>query len=368
MRTLLVTNDFPPKVGGIQTYLWELWRRLPPDDVTVLTTPHDAAVEFDADQPFRIHRTKAPVLLPSPGLAHQVDRLADETGSELVVLDPVLPVGAIGLGLRHPYAVVMHGSELISRLPGAGQLAGRILQGARHVIAAGGYPASETKRLAGSRCPPISVIPPGIDATRFRPLSEAERTEARRSFGLDPDQRLVVGISRLVRRKGFDVLLEAAGLLDGVAVAIGSTGRDHDRLARLIEEKHLPGRLLGRIPDDRLPALYGCGDLFAMLCHVRWGGLEVEGFGIVFVEAAACGVPQVAGASGGAADAVIDGETGVVVEHPRDAHAVAAAIGALLDDDDRRLAMGKEARRRAETDFNYDLLAARLATTLDGVV
>ena len=123
-------------------------------------------------------------------------------------------------------------------------------------------------------------------------------------------------------------------------------------------------RLLGRVPDDDLPDLYGCADVFAMLCRSRWGGLEQEGFGIVFLEAAAAGVPQVAGQSGGSAEAVVDGETGLVVGDPGDVDAVTRALGALLDDPSRRAAMGRAARERAEREFAYEVLVERLAGAL----
>lgn len=367
LRHLLVTNDFPPKVGGIQTYLWELWRRLPgaADDVTVLTTPHPDAAAFDAAQPFRIVRTKEQVLLPTPSLRGRIDALADETGAELVVLDPALPVGMLGPSLRHPYALVLHGSELAGRLPLGGREMGRVVAGATRVVAAGNYPASEARRVAGDRTPPVTVIAPGVDTERFRPLTEDERRTARERFGLPVDAELVVGVSRLVPRKGFDVLIAAAGELRAshpdLLVAIGGGGRDHDRLQKRIDDTNAPARLLGRIADDDLPALYAAADVFAMCCRTRWAGLEPEGFGIVFLEAAACGVPQVAGDSGGAADAVVDGETGIVVRDPRDPHEVATALRALLDDDDRRADMGRKGHERAVAEFTYDHLAARLA-------
>jgi phosphatidylinositol alpha-1,6-mannosyltransferase len=366
LRHLLVTNDFPPKVGGIQTYLWELWRRLPgaADDVTVLTTPHPDAAAFDAAQPFRIVRTKEQVLLPTPSLRHRIDALATEVGAELVVLDPALPVGMLGPSLHHPYAVVLHGSELAGRLPLGSRQMGRVVAGATRIVAAGNYPASEARRVAGDRTPPITVIAPGVDTARFRPLTDDERRAARERFGLPAGARLVVGVSRLVPRKGFDVLIAAAHELRSthpdLLVAIGGGGRDHDRLQKRIDDTNAPARLLGRIADDDLPALYGAADVFAMCCRTRWAGLEPEGFGIVFLEAAACGVPQVAGDSGGAADAVVDGETGIVVRHPRDPHEVAAALRTLLDDDARRAQMGRTGHVRAVAEFTYDHLAARL--------
>ena len=125
-----------------------------------------------------------------------------------------------------------------------------------------------------------------------------------------------------------------------------------------------PVRMLGRVPDADLAALYGSADVFAMLCRNRWIGLEQEGFGIVFLEAAACGVPQVAGDSGGAAEAVSDGETGLVVREPRSVEEVETALGRLIADDALRHTMGTAARQRAEAEFSYDLLAARLDAAL----
>jgi phosphatidylinositol alpha-1,6-mannosyltransferase len=123
-------------------------------------------------------------------------------------------------------------------------------------------------------------------------------------------------------------------------------------------------RLLGGVADDDLPALVGAADVFAMACRNRWGGLEQEGFGIVFMEAAAAAVPQVAGASGGSDEAVEDGVTGFVVERPRDPGAVAGALRRLLVDPDRRHRMGTAARARATSSFSYDRLAPRLADAL----
>ena len=368
---LLVTNDFPPKVGGIQTYLWELWRRLPSEDVTVLTTPHPDAAAFDAAQPFRIERTRDRVLLPTPSLKRRIEALRDEVGATLVVLDPAVPVGLIGPTLDTPYAVVLHGSELVGRIPvGGSQAMGEVVKRAVHVIAAGNYPASEARRVAGDRTPPVTIIPPGVDTERFRPAGDAAARDAtRRRFGIPDGADLVVGLSRLVPRKGFDVLVDAASRLRSthpdLHVAIAGSGRDHDRLQKRIDETGAPASLLGRIDDTDLPGLYAAADVFAMCCRTRWAGLEPEGFGIVFLEAAACGVPQLAGESGGAADAVAHGETGIVVDRPRDPAAVATALASLLDDPARRAEMGRRSRERALAGFTYDHLAARLATLLD---
>jgi phosphatidylinositol alpha-1,6-mannosyltransferase len=367
-RHLLVTNDFPPKVGGIQSYLWELWRRLPPDDVTVLTTPWEGDGAWDAQQAFRVERTSEKVLLPRASLARRIDALATEVGAELVLLDPALPVGALGPRLRHPYGLVLHGAEITvpGRVPGSRRLLGRVLRGARLVVAAGGYPLAEAERAAGRALPAV-VVPPGVDVDRIRPLDAAARHRARGAFGLPADAVVVLGLSRLVPRKGFDTLLRAAAELGGdhpeLVVAIAGSGRDRGRLEKVAARTGARARFLGRVPDADLPALYGCADVFAMLCRNRWGGLEQEGFGIVFLEAAAAAVPQLAGRSGGSHEAVVDGVTGFVVD---DLDEAVVALRRLVADPGLRRSLGVAGRTRVEAELTYDTLAGRLASAIDG--
>lgn len=373
-RHLLVTNDFPPKIGGIQSYLWELWRRLPPENVTVLTTPHLDSDLFDRDQAFRIVRTREPVLLPNPVLARRVRHLAREVGAELIVIDPAVPLGVIGPSLRIPYAAVLHGSEVTvpGRLPVTRQVLARVLRGASLLIAAGGYPEAEA-RHAEPNLPPVVQVPPGVDTTRFVPLAPIEKASTRVRLGLPASGPLVVSVSRLVPRKGMDTLIEACARLaasgrhPGLTLAIAGGGRDRARLERLIDRLGAPVRLLGRVPAMDLPGLYACADVFGLCCRSRWGGLEQEGFGIVFLEAAAAGVPSVAGDSGGAAEAVADGETGIVVGDPSDPARVAEAIDRLLSDPALAARQGQAARSRAETEYSYDVLASRLGDALEKV-
>ena len=369
MTSLLVTNDFPPKIGGIQSYLYELWRRLPPGETTVMTTAHPDAAEWDRAQAMRVVRTRERQLLPTRSLARRIDALAREVHAQLIFLDPWLPLGHLGPRLRAaPYVVVIHGAEVTvpGRLPLSAQLGARVLDHAAGVVAAGHYPAAEAVRVARHPLRGV-IVPPGVDVDRFHPVDAAERAETRRGFGLDPDRPVVLGVSRLVPRKGFDVLIDAVASLDGVQLAIGGAGRDEARLEARAARAGLGSRVrfLGRVPDDAsYPRLYACADVFAMPCRDRWGGLEAEGFGIVFIEAAAAGVPSVAGRSGGSHEAVVDGETGFVVDGH--APAVAAALERLLHDDDLRARMGVAARARAVAEFSYDTLVARLAPIAAG--
>ncbi len=372
MKHLLVTNDFPPKIGGIQSLLWEWWRRLPADQFAVLTSPYAGTAEFDAAQPFRIERVPEPVLLPHPIMVRRVNELADEIGAELVVLDPAVPLGLIGPSLALPYDVVLHGAEVTvpGRLPGTKQALAHVLRNSRHVVAAGQYSLDEANRAAGRELN-ATVVPPGVDTERFRPLDSAERAAARHDFGLPVDGHVIAGISRLVPRKGFDTAIRAVARMreshPGLVLAIAGGGRDDSRLRRLAAELDAPVHFLGRVDHDDLPRVFGCADVFTMLCRNRWGGLEQEGFGIVFVEAAACGVPQVAGNSGGAAEAVDAGVTGLIVDDPGGDSAVDDAVAAfttILGDADLARRMSVASRERAVADFSYDVLAARLGRSL----
>lgn len=373
MAHLLVTNDFPPKVGGIQSYLWELWRRLPPDAFTVVALAHRRARQFDERQAFRIERIGGRMLLPIPSVLRRVVDVAREIDAELVLLDPALPLGLIGPRLARrgiPYGVVLHGAEVAvpGRLPILRECLAFVLQHAELAVCAGGYPEAEAARAAGKRMPRVAAIPPGVDVGRFSTLSEDERTAARMRFGVAPEDRVIVSISRLVPRKGMDVLIDAAAMLGrdypGLKVLIGGEGRDRSRLEARARAKRSPARFLGRVSNEDLAALYGCADIFVMACRQRWGALEQEGFGIVFLEAAAAGVPQIAGRSGGAHEAVVDGLTGFVLHDPEDPSELARRARALLDDEALRCRMGAAARERAVNAFDYDVLAGHLARAL----
>jgi phosphatidylinositol alpha-1,6-mannosyltransferase len=370
LTSLLVTNDFPPKIGGIQSYLYELWRRLPPAETTVLTTNYAGDKRWDAHRAFRVVRARESQFLPTASLARRIDALAREVRADVIFLDPWLPLGHLGPRLRAaPYVVVVHGAEVTvpGRLPGTRHLGARTLDAAAGIVAASDYSAREAVRAARRALPGV-VIPPGVDTERFRPLDPTARSAVRAAFGIDRDRPLALGVSRLVPRKGFDVLVRAAAALDPcVQVAIAGGGRDRRRLDRLVEQLGLGSRthVIGRVPDDALAPLYASADVFAMPCRDRWLGLEAEGFGIVFLEAAACGIPVVAGRSGGSHEAVDDGTTGFVVDG-RAVAEVGDALSRLFEDAELRERMGLAARDRAVTEFSYDRLVDQLAPIARG--
>lgn len=374
-RHLLVTNDFPPKVGGIQNYLWDLWSRLDPASFVVLTaTSDDGAASFDAAQAargVRIERVPGSILFfPSPQSKRDIDDCVRSHGIDLVLLDPALPLGLLGPRLGVPYGVILHGAEVTvpGRLPGARAALGRVLRGASIVVSAGRYPAEEGRRVEPDPAIPFVEIPPGVDTAAVTPLKAPERRAARARLGLPAHAPVVASVSRLVPRKGMDVLIEAANRLapsyPELVVAIGGEGRERHRIEELSAKSPVDVRVLGRVSDDDRAALLGAADVFAMACRNRWAGLEQEGFGIVFLEAAAYGLPQVAGDSGGASEAVLDGVTGLVVDDPSDPGAVAEAIRTLLADPALRRRMGRAARTRVQESFDTDVLASRLAEAL----
>lgn len=373
MRHLLVTNDFPPKTGGIQSYLWELWRRLPSTDFAVMTTPHPEAAAWDQQQPYAVKRVDEWWMLPTRSLARRINAYAAEINAQFVVLDPVLPLGLLGKHLHLPYVVIAHGAEytIPARLPFVRGLIGRVTAGAVGVIGAGAFVTESVERVLAhknAQIPTVSIVP-GVDTQRFRPLSTAERMQARSNWGITYDTPVVLGVSRLVPRKGFDRLVRASRTLKkdlpNVQVLIAGSGREQKRLQSLA--KGLPVRFLGRVSDEDLPALYGMADVFVMPCHDRWAGFEQEGFGIVFAEAAAAGVPSVAGTSGGSGEAVIHEKTGLLVPGRAAAEDVAAATYRILTQSDRADSWGVEARLWAEQHFSYAKLSADLQAFLEEI-
>ena len=375
-RHLLVTNDFPPKIGGIQSYLWELWSRLDPTTFQILTARSDPnSAEFDEEQRARgiiIHRVERSTLFfPTKGALRAIESVMESFHPDLVILDPAFPLGSLVRKITGPTALILHGAEVTipGKIPGAKRSIRRSLREADGLIAAGPFPRREAENILSPQpCPPILEIPPGVDTSRFAPSEESARLRLRRDLGIGGTDPLVVSVSRLVPRKGMDVLVKAATLaqqqIPNLRVVIGGTGRDEKRLHSLIQRERAPVSLVGRVSDEGLPELLGASDLFVMDCRSRWAGLEQEGFGIVFLEAAACGVAQVAGQSGGSADAVIDGETGIVLKDPSDPGELARAMVSLLGDPARLARLGRAGQDRAKASFDYDVLARRLGGAL----
>jgi len=371
-RHLLVTNDYPPKTGGIQVYLHELWRRLEPGRAVVLTaSSHRYAERFDASSDVVIERVASSTLfLPTPRALGAIESAIERHQPDLVLLDPAWPLGLLGPRLSRPYGVVLHGAEVTipARVPLVASSLRYVLRHAQVAVCAGEYPESEARRNAAEWMPPTLHIPPGVDTDRFTPLDPSRRDAVRERLGLSPSAVLVSSYSRLVPRKGMDTLIRASVVLarqfPDLQVAIGGSGRDRERLERLATRLGAPVVFLGRVADDDLAPWLGASDLMVMACRSRWAGLEQEGFGIVFLEAAAAGIAQVAGRSGGSHEAVRDGLTGFVVPSPQRVGPLVDAMSQLLGDDELRRQFAHNARSIAVEQFDWRVLADRLGTGL----
>ncbi|MFF9145393.1 glycosyltransferase family 4 protein [Streptomyces sp. NPDC014861] len=378
-KTLIVTNDFPPRPGGIQAFLHNMALRLDPDRLVVYASTWkrgregaEATALFDAEQPFTVVRDRTTMLLPTPRVTARATALLREHGCESVWFGAAAPLGLMAPALRRAGAkrlvATTHGHEAgWAQLPAARQLLRRIGEGTDTITYLGEYTRS---RIASALTPAAAgrmvQLPPGVDEKTFHPGSGGDEVRAR--LGLT-DRPVVVCVSRLVPRKGQDTLIRALPRIlrqvpDAVLLIVGG-GPYEKALRRLAAETGVAGsvRFTGAVPWSELPAHYGAGDVFAMPCRTRRGGLDVEGLGIVYLEASATGLPVVAGDSGGAPDAVLDGETGWVVRG-ESAEDTADRVATLLLDPALRARMGERGRAWVEEKWRWDLLAERLRELL----
>ncbi len=369
-RLLIVTNDFPPRQGGIQSFVYELARRLPPHQVAVYTSDHPGAPEFDAEQEFPVRRHTSGLLVPTPAARRRVLAARQDFGSTSVWFGACAPLGLLAAPLRRAgvrrLVASTHGHEAAwAMLPAARQALRRIGHEVDVVTYLGEY---TRRRLAGAFGPRAQLVQltPGVDVGTFTPAVSGEAVRQRHGLSGRP---VVVCVSRLVPRKGQDALIRAMpailGRVPAAALLIVGGGPYRQKLAELAERTGVTGQVVfsGAVPAAELPEHFAAGDVFAMPCRTRRLGMDVEGLGIVFLEASASGLPVVAGNSGGAPDAVRAGETGLVVDGS-DPGAVATAVSGLLADRHRAAAMGAAGRLWTEQAWQWDALADRLAGLL----
>ncbi|WP_255950978.1 glycosyltransferase family 4 protein [Streptomyces odontomachi] len=381
-KTLIVTNDFPPRPGGIQTFLHNMAVRLDPARIVVYASTWKRGAEgvaataaFDAEQPFTVVRDPTTMLLPTPQVTRRAAGLLKEHGCASVWFGAAAPLGLMAPALRRAGAerlvATTHGHEAgWAQLPAARSLLRRIGDATDTVTYLGEYTRS---RIAAALTPEAAArmahLPPGVDEKAFHPGSGGDVVRERLGLSGRP---VVVCVSRLVARKGQDTLVRAmprilADQPDAVLLLVGG-GPYEQRLRALARDTGVADavRFTGAVPWAELPAHFGAGDVFAMPCRTRRGGLDVEGLGIVYLEASATGLPVVAGDSGGAPDAVLDGETGYVVRGaaPEAPAETADRVLALLADPALRRRMGERGRAWVEAQWRWDLLADRLKRLL----
>lgn len=365
VRTLWITNDLPPRAGGIQQFVHNLLVRTDPAAALVLGPAEAGVDDHDRRQPYRVVRHGGPVL-PTRSVRKLARVLAREHRPDVVVLGASWPLGelagSLGDDLGVPVVALTHGLEAGLASVGLGLLVRRATRDLAAVTTISDF----TEERLGShlRSDRVERVPPGVDVGLFHP--GVDGTHLRTQWGIPSGAPLVGCISRLVARKGQDVLLEGWPRIlrqhPDAWLAIVGTGPLESRLRRRAEE--LPQAVVtGRIPWEDLPAAYAALDVMAMPCRTRLAGTDVEGLGIVYLEAQACGVPVVAGRSGGAPEAVRDGETGRVVDG-RDVAAVADVIGGLLGDPASCAAMGRAGRRWVEELWSWEAIAGRFGDLL----
>ncbi len=370
-RTLVVTNDFPPRQGGIQTFVAALLERRPSGSLVVLASDHPGSAEHDAALPYPVVRRPTGMLLPTRATARAAADLARRHSCDSAFFGAAAPLGLLApalreAGVRHLVGAT-HGHETgWVALPGSRQLMQRIAGGLDVVTYITEFTRARLAPALQGRTR-LAQLSPGVDVDRFTPDVDGAAIRRRHGLGEAP---VVVCVSRLVARKGQDVLVqgwsEVLARHPSARLLLVGSGPDEAALRRAVAARGLEGSvvLTGAVDAAELPAHYAAGDVFAMPCRTRRAGLDVEGLGMVFLEAAACGLPVIAGTSGGAPEAVQEGVTGHVVD-PRSPSAVAAALSGLLDDPARARAMGAAGRAWVEQRWSWTTIAATFADLLE---
>lgn len=373
-RILLVTNDFPPRRGGIQSYLEQFANRLAAGgehQLTVYAPTWKDCDAYDRAAPFPIVRHPGTLMIPEPGVDRRMRRLIGEHGIETVWFGAAAPLALLAPRARSAGAqrvlACTHGHEVgWSMLPGARSALRRIGDGADVITYVSRYTRGRFASAFGPRAR-LEHLPPGVDTDRFRP-DPAARAELRARYRLG-ERPVAVCISRLVPRKGQDMLIKAwpdiRSRVDGAALVIVGGGPHAETLHRLAADCGVDSDVVftGGVAASELPAHYAMADVFAMPCRTRGAGLDVEGLGIVFLEASATGIAVVAGDSGGAPETVLDGQTGRVV-NGRSHDQIVEAIAELLADPAAARRMGEAGRRWISSDWNWETHTARLAELL----
>jgi phosphatidyl-myo-inositol dimannoside synthase len=373
-NTLVVTNDFPPRSGGIQSFVHALASRLPAGTVTVYAPSWAGAAEFDARQPMRVIRHPTSLMLPVPSVARRATAALREHGCDNVLFGAAAPLGLLAPALRRAGARrlvgITHGHEAgWAALPGARDMLRRIGDGVDVLTYLGDYFKVRLARgLSAEAAERMVRLTPGVDTATFHP--GAGGAFIRKRLGLD-GRPVVVCVSRLVPRKGQDTLIHAWPMVlamapDAMLLLVGD-GPYRKNLKHLAERLRVADSVVftGPVPDEELPAHYDAGDIFAMPCRTRRAGLDVEGLGIVYLEASATGLPVIGGDSGGAPDAIRNGESGYVVPG-HNVGEVAARIIELIDDPAKAKAMGEKGLAWVQRDWQWDLTASHLSQLLQG--
>lgn len=364
-KTLFFTNDFGPRAGGIETFVHGLIERFPKGSVIVYTAQQDDTSSHDAtwleNYGVQVIRDRSKMLLPTPRVVFNVRKLINRERPEVIVFGAAAPLAMAGKLLPAAKKIaITHGHEVWWAKVPPFNLAIRLIgNSVDHLTYLGPYTKSAISKSLSKRAISAMVqIAPGIDTEKFQPV---DATLLRRDLGLD-GKEVIVNVGRLVPRKGQDKLVKAMPEIlkarPNAHLLIVGSGSYKKALDNLIAERELSRNVsfTGRVNYDELTKYICVGDIFAMPSRSRFAGLEVEGLGIVYLEASACGLPVLAGDSGGAPDAVLPGKTGLVV-NGLDVKAIADGVIKLLSGD--RVAMGQAGREWALVNWDWNIWAAK---------
>jgi phosphatidylinositol alpha-1,6-mannosyltransferase len=370
-KTLCVTNDFGPRAGGIETFVMGLIERLPRNTVIVYTSAQGDTKDYDQkwldEFGVRVIRDRAKILLPTPRVSRAVRKVIISESIKVMFFGAVAPLGVMAGAFRRAGAEkiigLTHGHEVWWAKIWPFNWAIRYI-GAKvdHLTYLGDFTRQEISRALSKKATSAMVkIAPGIDTEHFAPQKSAAQLRA--SLGLT-DKKVIVSVGRLVHRKGQDSLISALPEIlrrhpDAHILMVGA-GPYKDHLAKMVSDLKVEGAItfIGRIEHADLPRYISVGDVFAMPSRSRLAGLEVEGLGIVYLEASACELPVIAGKSGGAPDAVLEGETGITVDGTNPSE-IAKAVISLFDDPARASAMGKQGRQWIYDNWRWEIWASK---------
>ena len=376
-RTLVITNDFPPRPGGIQTFGYEIVRRFDPESVTVLTSNWEGAAEFDAAQDFKIVRANTQTLVPSKSTLSMAREIVVSENITRVLFGAAAPLGLLAaplrkLGVTNIVGMTQGHETGWAMTPGTRQALRKIGNDTDYLTYISEYTHKKiAKALSPDAAARMRRIVPGVDSTEFSPDNLSSGNQLRTELGWI-DRPVIVCVSRLMARKGQDELIRALPIIQHtvanaslIIVGDGPYRKDIERLVKKLELENFV-HLTGKVSQTELSKWYAAGDIFAMPCRTRMGGWDVEGLGIVFLEGSATGLPVIVGDSGGAVDAVIDGETGYLVDGTNTAE-IAGRIAYLFANPDIAKKMGEAGRNWVTQEWTWDQNFKKLDGLLSGL-
>jgi phosphatidylinositol alpha-1,6-mannosyltransferase len=374
-KTLFITNDFGPRAGGIETFVHGLIERLPKDSVIVYTSAQPETSQFDAEwlQEYGVEviRDRSKILLPTPQVIKICQKIIIDRKITRVAFGAAAPLGVMARAMRRAGAqkiiALTHGHEVWWAKVMPFSLAIRFMSKEMDAITyLGSYTKGEISRALNKNDKAKLVqIAPGIDVDHFIPT---DSSQLRAEYGLT-DKSVIISVGRLVHRKGQDKLIASLPAIKAavpnvhlVLVGVGPYQKHLEKLALKMKVSNCV-TFIGRINYAELPRYICLGDIFAMPSRSRFFGLEVEGLGIVYLEASACGLPVVGGKSGGAPDAVLAGETGFVVDGTNTLEISEACIE-LLNNPELSELMGAAGRAWIIENWRWDIWATKFAGLL----